>query len=135
MKYFLLSIILAFSALSISLACSGGVGYIVQVENLILNSNILVKCKSNDDDLGDRHLAYDENVNWDVCFSGTTQYSCHFYWDSKEQLIDVFNKELAQDCYYDKDDNNQCYWAAMPGGLYLYNFIKNEWVYRYDWKE
>lgn len=110
-------------------------GYIVQIQNLIPNSNITVHCKSKDNDIGEKWLTYNNEFHFKFCekhLQGTL-FFCHWYWDSKEEVNDVFNDTMMYECNYDKGDNNPCYWGAMTDGVYFYDFNKSVWGKQYDW--
>ena len=111
-------------------------GFIVQIQNLIPNSTIQVHCKSKDDDIGDKWLKYNEEFHFKFCENELqgTLFFCHWYWDSKEQVFDVFNNTMLFICNIEYGDNNPCNWAAKNDGLYFYDFTKKVWGKQYEWK-
>ena len=112
-------------------------GFIVQVQNLIQDSNILVHCKSKDDDIGDHYLSFNDEFNWKFCenFGQTTLFFCHFYWGSMEQVFNVFDDDMYFMCIGEHDQSYySCNWSAMADGFYLYDFNSTTWMKQYDWK-
>ncbi|WMV51952.1 hypothetical protein MTR67_045337, partial [Solanum verrucosum] len=74
----------------------------VHINNTLpTNSNPLkLRCKSADDDLGDRVLYTNQEMefHFNEHFLGGTLYFCHFYWDSKNTSHDIFNDKIADKC-------------------------------------
>lgn len=138
---YLMKIVLYFTCIrlffsTMTLACLFGSGYIITITNNIRNSNVLVHCKSKDDDIGDKQLSFNQRFNWKFCANHfqTTLYFCHFYWESKEQVFDVYNRTMMDVCDANLGDNNPCNWVFQQDGFYLYDFNKKSWGHQYDWK-
>lgn len=95
--------------------------YRVQIQNLIPDSNILVHCKSKNDDLGDHQLSYNDDFHWKFCEATfhNTLYFCHFSWDSQEQVFDVFNETMYDLCNLKNGHINPWNWSAMTDGIYF----------------
>ncbi|WMV48175.1 hypothetical protein MTR67_041560 [Solanum verrucosum] len=80
-----------------------------------------VHCASKDDDFEDYYPAINEDFNWSFCnFFDRTLFFCHFWWDSKDKVFDVFNdKEF---CVRDQNVPNftrSCKWEVRSDGFYL----------------
>ena len=121
---------------STTLACVYTPGFILRITNNIPNSKVLARCKSKDTDFGDKWLAFNQDFQWKFCeaYFEHTLYFCHFYWESKEQVFEVFNKRYMYECNIDHGDDNPCYWLVQEDGFYLYDFNKKSWGKRADWK-
>ncbi|GFP95437.1 hypothetical protein PHJA_001688000 [Phtheirospermum japonicum] len=54
---------------------------------------LYVRCQSGNDDLGMRTLYPGQGFDWSFRKNvfGETLFFCHFYWESKERVFDVFN--------------------------------------------
>lgn len=107
--------------------------YTVRIENDIANDSIRAHCKSKNKDLGDRILPYKGNFQWEFCqnYFQTTLYFCHFYWKSKQQVFDVFNKKLASKCFF--GSIAECSWVVKDDGFYYYNFNTSLLIKTHDW--
>ncbi|KAL6576044.1 hypothetical protein OROHE_000515 [Orobanche hederae] len=79
---------------------------------------IKVHCASKDVELGYRDLASENAFYWDVCLSdfwGSTMFFCHFWWENNEASFEVFNWDIAKDCWPKYD----CLWGITDSVLSL----------------
>ncbi|XP_059310636.1 S-protein homolog 5-like [Lycium ferocissimum] len=87
--------------------------------NLPENSDKLeFRVQSGDDDFGLRPLDVNKEFNFSFHWStwGDTLFFSHFYWGSKQQILDVFNKDLP--CAF-KYEHGLCLWVVKESGFYL----------------
>ncbi|KAH7834970.1 hypothetical protein Vadar_021519 [Vaccinium darrowii] len=92
-------------------------------------------CKSKDDDLGSHTSSNGQEFKWKFIpnIFRSTLFFCHFYWNSKQQIFDVYNKDIDPDCDNSKVSFDfQCYWEARPDGFYLSN-DNQTWKKRNNW--
>ncbi|XP_076898546.1 S-protein homolog 24-like [Bidens hawaiensis] len=105
-------------------------GWIINVINEIDSVHkVQVHCKSRDDDIGMKDLAFHESVNWSFCdniFDPSTLYFCHAYKGyDQEQVFDVFNRNtvnpISKLC--GEPDSNadywRCSWLLKSDGIYI----------------
>ncbi|KAM7466306.1 hypothetical protein LguiB_013868 [Lonicera macranthoides] len=98
------------------------------------NTDLLeFRCQSKDDDLGYRKLHVGEGYYWKFKdnFFGITLYFCHFYWQKKEKVFNVFNRDTV--CDVVTGDIHKCYWLVKPDGFYFTNYKANPTSP--DWKK
>lgn len=106
----------------------------VRVENDLVGSNftqLLVHCRSGDDDLGVHYLTVGQFVEWTFNdnFWGRTLFWCNLAWNDVQKSIEV---------YKSKDDyiycGAQCWRSIRPDGAYFYEgLLKSHWKKRYSW--
>ncbi|KAK2985182.1 hypothetical protein RJ640_010471 [Escallonia rubra] len=101
MKILYLLMIIAFS-----FACTTWARYSYPTYELHVISRIpqsypplTIRCQSKDDDLGYHTLYAGDDFHWHFRSNaiGTTLYFCHFWWDSKQKVFDVFNMKVWAD--------------------------------------
>ncbi|MFS8004764.1 putative plant self-incompatibility S1 [Helianthus anomalus] len=113
-------------------------GYVVHIKSDIINDNVTVRCQSKDDDLG-YHVLHSPNLEyqWKFCetISGSTLFFCHFWWQNKEQIFDVFNISMAQWCFVDHLEGNTCNWEIKDDGFYFFEPHNYVWLKQYSWKQ
>ncbi|XP_058202573.1 S-protein homolog 3-like [Rhododendron vialii] len=90
------------------------------------------RCQSGNDDLGNQILSTGGYYAFNFHPSFTTEFFCHFYWNSRDKIFDVYNASITGACehgfvHYD------CYWRVSPTGFFLsdndkdYHF-SNSWL-------
>lgn len=95
-----------------------------------------VRCTSHDIDADLHTLKKGQEFNWtfgpDV--SGSAVYPCHFYWQSKNKLFNVYDGRVRQYCRLPAANVYVyvCYWSARPDGFYVSN-DKSTWKKIYGW--
>ncbi|KAJ0920453.1 putative plant self-incompatibility S1 [Helianthus annuus] len=74
-----------------------------------------------DDDLGNHTIPFKGNYNWSFCSRGDhrTLFYGYFWWGSKFQSLDLFNKELENHCSLNKAGRQHCYWWVRPDGFFV----------------
>ncbi|WMV44317.1 hypothetical protein MTR67_037702 [Solanum verrucosum] len=86
---------------------------------------LALHCKSGDDDLGNKTIStHDE---FDIYFNeklfGGTLFFCHFWWNSKNIVFDVYNNHVSKssekDCGRLNPDLMECYWKVQEDGFYF----------------
>lgn len=99
-----------------------------------------IHCASGDDDLGNHTLYYLQNFHWQfrINFWLTTRFFCHFWWDNKQRVFDVFYAGWHEFCEDPDsfDDINLCYWVVKTDGFYFTNkrqFSPNDIERKYTW--
>ncbi|KAJ0666837.1 putative plant self-incompatibility S1 [Helianthus annuus] len=83
--------------------------------------DIVAHIKSGDDDLGNHTIPFKGNYNWSFCSRGDhrTLFYSYFWWGSKFQSLDLFNKELENHCSLNKAGRQHCYWWVRPDGFFV----------------
>ncbi|XP_023001658.1 S-protein homolog 74-like [Cucurbita maxima] len=108
----------------------------VTIYNHMIDSTLMVHCKSKDNDLG-RHeikqgdnyfLKFKENI-WQ-----TTQFWCHFSSKYGQVTGDVFWPEEGSRLSDECNDHN-CVWSAQDGGIFLLRGSINSYQLAYPWKK
>ncbi|XP_004516956.1 S-protein homolog 5-like, partial [Cicer arietinum] len=86
-------------------------GIRVSITNTLENNKVLtVHCKSADDDLGVRVLAFNDGFDWSFRknFFGTTQFYCSFKWEGEFHWFDIY---VAF-----RDPCSECKWVISQKG-------------------
>ncbi|KAI3851291.1 hypothetical protein MKX03_028811 [Papaver bracteatum] len=99
------------------------------------NTMLTYHCKSADDDLGERSLAFDVAWSWEfyVNFWDTTLFWCNFWWDDngrpRQRGYQVFKAKRDMDrC------GGTCEYDVRSDGLYGYNLAAETYlVYKWPW--
>ncbi|KAL7177393.1 hypothetical protein ACSBR2_030700 [Camellia fascicularis] len=90
------------------------------INDLPTNSHffLLVRCQSKDDDFGMHKLESGEEFCWRFKpnIIKTTLFFCHFYWDTKDAIFNVYDRKLDDDYCY---KFNTCYWSVRDDGFYF----------------
>ncbi|CAL5419849.1 unnamed protein product [Camellia sinensis] len=106
------------------------------INDLPTNSHffLLVRCQSKDDDFGMHKLESGEEFYWRFKpnIIKTTLFFCHFYWDTKDAIFNVYDRKLDDDycCKF-----NTCYWSVRDDGFYFSgdNTAQATWSKFNDW--
>ena len=102
----------------------------VRVQNdLGGNTQLVVHCRSKDDDLGTHNLSSGQSFEWSFRdnFWGTTLFWCNFDWNNMHKSFDIYNYQ------YDVC-NSRCFRSIRPDGAYFYGGKVNPvWEKRYSW--
>ncbi|XP_047342814.1 S-protein homolog 3-like [Impatiens glandulifera] len=98
-------------------------------------NTLKVRCKSKDDDLGNRTLTQGNEFMWKFKENayGTTLFFCHFYWNAKEARFNVFDGAVKDNCSMRKFlPNYHCFWKVTDNAFYI---SKNNMKYTllYTW--
>ncbi|PWA94440.1 auxin efflux carrier [Artemisia annua] len=83
---------------------------------------IHVHIKSEDDDLGDHILAFNQNENWGFCENvwRTTMFYADFKWNGKTALFGVFDKNVVKHCTkFSFRKPRVCVWIVRDDGFYV----------------
>lgn len=98
--------------------------------NEIPNSQITLRCRSKEDDLGFHTLKTHDDYHFKFCqqFFGRTLYACDVKWADKKASFHGFDIELGQEWCVEY----VCKWTMMPDGIY-FTVKKNRLVKRYNW--
>ncbi|KAK4730596.1 hypothetical protein R3W88_023584 [Solanum pinnatisectum] len=112
------------------------------IDALPSNSKPLtVRCQSKDDDLGyknlypggEYHFSFKEN------FLGGTLFFCHFWWNGKNIIFDVFDNKIDIYCgeveLLSNDRNHECFWKVQEDGFYFAPHRNPPSIYekKHDW--
>ncbi|KAI3921481.1 hypothetical protein MKW98_013415 [Papaver atlanticum] len=92
------------------------------MNDLSPNTTLTFRCKSADDDLGERSLAFNDAWGWSfhINFFDTTLYWCNFWWveengKPRQEGFQIFKaKRDFKRCHY------YCRHAIRPDGVYRY---------------
>ncbi|KAL8268028.1 hypothetical protein R6Q59_001826 [Mikania micrantha] len=136
MKIWFLFVLLCVGLNVVNGRCSVFVdGYQVNIKSDIINEDVILHCKSKDDDLGS-HVLRSPNVEyqWSFCqsFGGSTLFYCHFVWKNFERTFDVFNKKLAIWCFEERREGNRCNWEIRVDGFY-FQYNHTTWLKEHLW--
>lgn len=105
--------------------------------------NLMVHCKSNDDDLGDRELGHNQYFHWrfKMNFLFTTNFNCTFRsmtFDGRElksRSLTVFDTYIgAINC--GSGDLKHCYWLVRNDAFYISKDNKpfpDGWEFKLKW--
>nr|XP_043632938.1 self-incompatibility protein S1-like [Erigeron canadensis] len=113
---------------------------IVHIESNL--NNLVLHCKSKDDDLGNvtRNSGEEFDIHFCADFWGRSVFSCEFYWESKHQEFTVYESKHPEYCAK-KDDygfyNTDCYWKIQEDGFYYPQYFEpepNTWLKKYEWE-
>ncbi|CAH1426917.1 unnamed protein product [Lactuca virosa] len=87
-----------------------------------LREDLVVHIKSGDDDLGNHTIPYVGNYSWSFCekVGGHTLFYGYFWWGSKFQSLDLFNKAISEKLILNADPEH-CYWFVKPEGFFVNN--------------
>lgn len=115
----LLSVVLLLLASSSKL--NGVEGFLMLVKSHVKVFNylqsyqdLMIHCKSKDDDLGVHRLRYGENFEWSfrVNFFGRTQYYCSFEWPGSIKWFDIYvgwrDDRLCDTCLWGIWEDRPC---------------------------
>ncbi|KAJ0538546.1 putative plant self-incompatibility S1 [Helianthus annuus] len=117
--------------------------FVVHITNAEID-NLMVHCKSNDDDLGDKNLIFEESFEFHFRqnFLFTTEFFCTFrsvtpYADRviKSTTVIVFDAYISARLCGDGDPRN-CYWSVRDDGFYVSKDNKtfpDGWIQRGRW--
>ncbi|KAI8560833.1 hypothetical protein RHMOL_Rhmol04G0286500 [Rhododendron molle] len=83
-------------------------------------NELLLRCQSADDDLGNHTLSTGEEFKWNFHpnFFGTTLFFCHFYWGSKDKSVVTYDNNIDWKYCHETSNYYNCYWEARPDGFY-----------------
>ncbi|WOG87842.1 hypothetical protein DCAR_0207074 [Daucus carota subsp. sativus] len=138
--------------LTLSLVCSACLCKIhVDISNHLPDGSppLTVRCQSGDDDLG-YHELYPNQPSYTWGFGpswfATTLFFCHFWWDGKDAVFDVYNEDwgvyycarFIQSGRYSKKVSDTCYWQVKSDGIYLSktsDLVSSEgpWLQMHKW--
>ncbi|GER25020.1 plant self-incompatibility protein S1 family [Striga asiatica] len=105
--------------------------YQVWITDLIQRPSLTFRCQSKDNDLGYHTLNFRQKYHWEfkLNFWGSTLFFCHFYWNGKQQVFDVFNGR--------KDHFTVINWVVKEDGFYKVvgkvNWEDKDLVKAYSW--
>lgn len=113
----------------------------VHIMNGIQNSTAPInplwfRCQDKHTDFGKRSLNTNGEFSWNftINFFQTTLYFCHFYWQSKQAIFDVFSSSVSADCGYRIENHDHiCFWIATPSGFFISSDRTGTWKKRHDW--
>ncbi|KAK1436191.1 hypothetical protein QVD17_01969 [Tagetes erecta] len=116
--------------------------HIVMIDSRV--NNLRLHCKSGDDDLGDvwRNAGEEFSISFCLNIWKTTLYFCHFYWESKQKVFDVYAMERGNDpdyCYTSQFFGQvECRWMVKDDGFYIARYpgpgqTSLTWIKRFDW--
>ena len=98
-------------------------GYTIHIINSLSNNDVplFVQCESKDATLEKKYLKVGEDLSLSLRGNDvdTTRYYCHYWWGSKNQFFDVFNKDISHDCGKISENNFECFWEVQDDGFYF----------------
>lgn len=104
---------------------------VVVTNNLGTGINLLIRCRSKDDDLGVHNLPNGQPLKWSfkANFFGTTLFWCNLSWNNVQKNVEIYN-----DKPHDPECVSQCLRSVRQDGLYFYNEKKGAfWYKKYSW--
>ncbi|KAK4724765.1 hypothetical protein R3W88_027544 [Solanum pinnatisectum] len=112
-------------------------GYLVDIVDALPNGSppLKLRCQGKNHDLGDRTLNVSEEYKFmfKAQYSGGTLYFCHFYWNGKDKIFDVFNDNISSGCGSLAAFLSQCYWKVQEDGFYFAGRQDAQFEKRYSW--
>ncbi|KAI3459597.1 hypothetical protein Pfo_016260 [Paulownia fortunei] len=83
------------------------------------SSKLITHCQSGDDDFGNHTLYLNQYQRWSFYTNifGTTRFYCHFWWNQKQRIFDVFYAKNAGIC--ETGLTNTCSWVVKADGFYF----------------
>lgn len=113
-------ILLVFSFVTPTYSCFIEIHWRIFITNTITD-NIVAHVQSGDDDLGNHTIPFNTNYSWEFCrrMDRRTLYFGSFWWGSKFQTFDLYNKDI--DRFYHTSDarDDNCYWLVRPDGFWI----------------
>ncbi|GMI97787.1 hypothetical protein like AT5G12060 [Hibiscus trionum] len=105
---------------------------VVRISNDIgQGTNLMVHCKSGDDDLGKHVISY--GGEWAFTFlnnwrpwGSTTLFYCSFSWGREFRRFDIYNATRDFDCF-------ECKWSITPDGPCTDMFVPDVYRFCYPW--
>lgn len=99
-------------------------GYEIHIVNGLPSNKAPLKfrCQSGNDDLGYHTLLVGEEYSWKfhIGLIGNTLYFCHFYWERKDAVFDVFDGgRFYPECDHPSLHDLKCYWLVKADGFYF----------------
>ncbi|PHT87239.1 hypothetical protein T459_09345 [Capsicum annuum] len=97
--------------------------YSIHIINALSNNDVplTVQCESKKADFEKRNIKVGDDFYFE--FSGnvldSTRFYCHYWWGSKNQFFDVFNKDISPDCGKISENNYECFWKVLGDGFYF----------------
>ncbi|GMI70160.1 hypothetical protein like AT3G16970 [Hibiscus trionum] len=110
------SIILLLSLTSLSAVSRAGLvphkAQVLIYNDLAQETDLIVHCKSKDDDLGVQHITYGNYFEFDFRpnFFGNTLFYCSMQWNGTTQWFDIYD-QLRDEIVCDR-----CVWKVRPDG-------------------
>ena len=83
-----------------------------------ISEDITVRIRSKDDDLGTHTLPFNGSYDWTFCDTGRTLFYSGFWWGSKYQTLNLFDRDTWKKCANGSFDSQFCYWLVRPEGFY-----------------
>lgn len=107
--------------------------YTIAIYNDVKDA-IYARCQSSDSDLGMSIIHIHMKIEWQFCPTPWALYFCHFYWGSKQNIFDVYNKSFRERC----SDHRIVAWKANETGFWftaaLHVSFPDPWEFMYPWK-
>jgi hypothetical protein len=110
----------------------------VHVQNKV-GSDVIVHCKSKDDDLGLHTISNEQEYQWSFKpnIFETTLFYCYVSWARAPDFsfgFEAYNFRDRFSCTGSTNgSNHDCYWLFAPDGVYLSDAETNTWNFRYPW--
>ncbi|TMW81236.1 hypothetical protein EJD97_010970 [Solanum chilense] len=100
-----------------------GVHFEVHIINDLPDNSIplWIHCKSKTHDFENRLLKVDDDFTFKFKLNlfETNLYFSHFWWGKKQNVFDVFNRNLKDYCGNPEAKLRTCYWKVQEDGFYL----------------
>lgn len=106
------------------------------VNGLTNGQNLLVHCKSKDDDLGEKNLSVGTEFNWSFTVNiwNTTLFWCYLRKPNAESMsFEAFWVEKQSIWLFYRCYKNNCIWTAKDDGIYLRDNPVNRDVLVHKW--
>lgn len=75
------------------------------------------RCQSKNSDLGMHTLAQDQTYSWQFTAGPTTLWFCHFYWNQKDVVFNVYDH--VYQCFSNDAATDDCYYQVRGDGFYF----------------
>lgn len=112
-------------------------GYLMHIVDALPNgaSPLKLRCQDKNHDLGYQTINVFEEYKFKFKeqFFGGTLYFCHFYWNGKDKVFDVFNDDVSSSCGSLGAFLSECYWKVQEDGFYFGGRQDAQFEKRYSW--
>ncbi|XP_060178238.1 S-protein homolog 5-like [Lycium barbarum] len=131
-------------ALNLALVRSSGLtpnglfsGYLMHIIDALPNGapTLTLRCQDKNHDLGYQKINAPDEYRFkfrDQIFGGTL-YFCHFWWNGKDKVFDVFNDNISGRCGSRGAFLSECFWKVQEDGFYFGPRQDGPFERKYEW--
>ncbi|PIA62069.1 hypothetical protein AQUCO_00200212v1, partial [Aquilegia coerulea] len=95
-----------------------------------------IHCKSGDNDLGEKLLAYSETTSWSfkTNFFRTTLYWCNIDWVDENNRVFYKSFQVYNARKVEISGCKDCFWSAKKNGIYFNKGVEPTHILIYTWE-